>query len=1830
MRVEEYVAQLTALGVTLYEESGRLGYRAPRGTLTPERLAWLREHKEPVLAHLRERDIGPALVPDPAADHEPFPLTDVQSAYLLGRSAAFDYGGVACHGYLEFALPDGDADGIEDAWNTLIRRHPMLRAVISAEGHQRVLPAVPRYAVRRHDLTGLSAADERRAVQEIRDRMSHQVRQTDQWPLFEVRTTRTDRTLLLHLAIDLLICDYSSMRVLLAELHALCEGTAAADAPELTFRDYVLAARGARDGVRYQRDRDYWWARIDSLPPAPELPLRTDAPAAPPRFRRHGTRLTPPQWTELNRRAAAAGVTASGALLQSFAEVVGRWSAKPAFTLGLTLQNRLPLHEQVDRVIGDFSSTSLLAVDLAEGATLMDRTRAVQARLWDDMDHRLCSGVEVLREIARRRGRAEALMPVTFTSTVSGSGRAEARPLLPGGELVHGISQTPQVWIDCQVMEDGGGLQAHWDVREGVFPDGVVEDMFSAFAELVRELAEGDAGWDAADPVRLPRAQRERLARANATRAPRALGPLHAEIVAQARRTPGRTAVITPELTLDYAELLRRAAAVSAALSDAGTTPGECVAIVMDKGWEQIVAVLGVLLAGGAYLPVDTTQPALRRDAMLADAGVRTVLTQSWLAPGLRLPDGTRTVAVDATAPAAEVPARAAGGPDDLAYVIYTSGSTGAPKGVMISHAAARNTVDDINSRFGVGAGDRVLGLAQLGFDLSVYDVFGPLSAGGAVVLPDPARRGDPTHWADLIERFGVTVWNSVPAQMQMLHEYLRTQPSVAAGRLRLALLSGDWIPVTLPDAVRRRVPGLRVVALGGATEAAIWSIHHPVTTVSPGQGSIPYGRPLANQTVRVLDPLLRDCPERVTGELYIGGAGLALGYLGDAQRTEERFVRHPHSGERLYRTGDLGRRTPDGEIEFLGRADGQVKLNGHRVEPAEVEAALRDHPAVHAAAAVVRGEGAARALVGFAQTARTERPALDPGLREAARRRAERAAGFDEARQGADVRALHAALEESALLSMLLLFRDRGLFTGAPEGHTAEEIVAACGAAPHHRHLVRRWLAALTAHGRLVRDPGTGVYRGAGRVSEESRAAVHARIDALEPRVGWGAELIRFHRDCEANLAALLGGELPLKDLLFPEGGLETAAAAYRDNLISRYNNAAVVEIVRRAARGLPGPLRLLEIGAGVGGTSAALIPQLRDLTVDYRFTDVSHFFLNEAQEAYADCPWVRFGLFDLNEDYRAQGLRPNSADVVLAANVLHNAVDADEALRRLGELVAPGGWLVFVEATGDTCRAMTSMEFNDGLTGFTDERAADGSVFFTRSQWLDLLERAGAETAVCLPEEGSALAEIGQGVFAARFKADRAPVRPAELRRHLTERLPAYMVPAELQVVDRIPLTANGKVDRRKLAEWTGTVAAEERREGGAAPADDLERALAALWSEVLRVPAVGRDADFFALGGDSLLVAQLVGRMRERVPQAGGMTWDDLLRSVLNRPTVAALAARLRSARTDGATEGTGSASPLVELAAGPEGAAGAAPAPLVLVHDGTGTVAPYRALVPELARRLPVAGLVVDDLDSYLDTDPTTLIGRLADRYAEVLSARGHTRVHLVGYCMGGLLAAELADRITAAGGEVTRLSIISSYRVPYLVEDDLLAEYIFARMMRADPVGLGYPRDESAIRALVAAVTEKHDGRVPPGSLTEPAAAALGPAAAGALRAFESLAARPQQERLRAIGAAVPQEDARLGSPERLARIYRAVRHSLVAVASHRAAPYRGDATLIRQLGEAEIFPGMHHDMGAYWQRVCTGRLRLVDVPGDHFTCVRPPHAASVAALLADEHRGVRG
>ncbi|MFP5285671.1 MAG: non-ribosomal peptide synthetase, partial [Thermoanaerobaculia bacterium] len=276
---------------------------------------------------------------------------------------------------------------------------------------------------------------------------------------------------------------------------------------------------------------------------------------------------------------------------------------------------------------------------------------------------------------------------------------------------------------------------------------------------------------------------------------------------------------------------------------------------------------------------------------------------------------------------------------------------------VVIDHRGAANTIADVNRRFRVSAADRVLALSSLSFDLSVWDLFGILGAGGRVVMPDPGASRDPAHWHERIESEGVTVWNSVPALMELYADYLESHGLTVPSSLRLVMLSGDWIPVSLPGRLLALGSRAELISLGGATEASIWSVLFPVGEVDPAWRSIPYGRPMANQTLHVLDARLDPAPDWVPGQLWLGGVGLARGYWKDEAKTRASFVVHPRTGERLYRTGDLGRWLPDGNVELLGREDLQVKIQGYRVEPGEIESALARHPAVREAVVTAVGE---------------------------------------------------------------------------------------------------------------------------------------------------------------------------------------------------------------------------------------------------------------------------------------------------------------------------------------------------------------------------------------------------------------------------------------------------------------------------------------------------------------------------------------------------------------------------------------------------------------------------------------------------------------------------------------------------------------------------------------------------------------------------------------------------------------------------------------------------------------------------------------------------------
>ncbi|MEQ8973602.1 MAG: amino acid adenylation domain-containing protein [Coleofasciculus sp. C1-SOL-03] len=896
----------------------------------------------------------PKVVPHADEQHKPFPLTDVQQAYWIGRQDVFELGNVASQAYLEIETVDFNLERFEKAWQRLINRHGMLRAIVQSDGQQQILAQVPAYKVKVLDLREKTPKIAASKLAEMRDRLSHQRLPADQWSLFTIQASQLNNNKVrLHFNFDVLICDAWSLGIISRELAELMQNPDIALPPlELSFRDYVLAEIACRNSETYRRSLEYWQSRLATLPPSPELPLvKSLTTVKHPQFVRRTRKLAPESWQRLKHRATKANVTPSGLLLAAFAEILTVWSKNPQFSINLTLFNPLPLHPEVNQIVGDFTSVTLLAVDNSEQESFQVRSQRIQKQLWENLDHRYVSGVQVLRELARTQGQASAaFMPVVFTSTLTQN--TQNQPSVPMawlGELIYSISQTPQVYLDHQVFEDAGTLILYWDAVEDVFPLGLLDDMFAAYCDFLNRLANEEDLWQTKTRQLLPSAQLQQLATINGTEAPIAEAALLQTLFfEQAALHPQQAAVVTSSRTLTYQELCDRANQLADQLRQLGVRPNELVAIVMEKGWEQVVAALGILASGAAYVPIDPGLPGERRWHLLEEAQVQWVLTQSWLDTDLEWSETSRRFCIDTLEPSSSsAPLEPIQHPSDLAYVIYTSGSTGKPKGVMIDHRGAVNTILDINQRFNVKCQDRVFALSSLSFDLSVYDIFGTLAAGGTLVIPDAHATKDPAHWVQLIVQHQVTLWNSVPALMQMLVEYAASRSELLPQSLRLVMLSGDWLPLNLPDQIRTLFKEVQVISLGGATEASIWSILYPIEQVDPTWKSIPYGRPMRHQHFYVLNQALEPCPVWVIGQLYIGGIGLAKGYWRNPEKTNTSFIIHPQTQERLYKTGDLGRYLPDGTIEFIGREDFQVKVNGHRIELGEIEATLQQHPSV-------------------------------------------------------------------------------------------------------------------------------------------------------------------------------------------------------------------------------------------------------------------------------------------------------------------------------------------------------------------------------------------------------------------------------------------------------------------------------------------------------------------------------------------------------------------------------------------------------------------------------------------------------------------------------------------------------------------------------------------------------------------------------------------------------------------------------------------------------------------------------------------------------------------
>lgn len=1466
-----------------------------------------------------------ALVADGGNRHQPFPLTDVQHAYWAGRASGFELGNTATHIYTEQELAEFDTEEVDRIWNLLIQRHDMLRAVVSADGMQRILPEVPPYRIEVADLSGLDETSRERHLMDVRQRMSHQVFDPQRWPMFEIRVSKlADSRYRLHTSIDALIADARSFGLLEAEYEAIAAGLEdTLPVLDIGFRDYVLAERRARDGVQYEAAREYWLRRLADFPAAPQLPLARDpGEVSKPIFVRREGCIEAGQWARLRDKARELRATPSTLLLTAFAEVLGQWSAEPRFGLNLTLFNRQPLHRDVEHLVGDFTSLTLLEIETGDGRSFAERVAGSQARLWQDMEHRSFTGVEVLRELAKRQGGRSTGMPVVFTSILPLDGESGGNGA--GSQPDFAITQTSQVWIDHVVEQREGAVHFHWDVVEELFPQGMLDVMFDAYRALLADLADHDEIWHTDRPLALPPAQATARAAYNDTRQPVPAGKIYEAVLEQARRTPDAIAVVDGDVRLSYADMAGLAIALSQQLRALGAGPGQRVAIEMHKGWEQVVAALAVTLAGAAYLPIDAHLPSARRRQLLEQGGARLSLIQDRQA--CENVDGIVQVPVRRVPVAADLPF--VPHPDltdqDLAYVIFTSGSTGVPKGVMIDHRSVVNTLVDINERFAVDASDVVLGLSSLSFDLSVYDIFGALGAGATLVIPDDSQVRDPQEWGPLLGRHGVTIVNAVPSFLQMLLDYADTGAAIDAATLRLVMMSGDWIPLPLTARVRALAPACRVVSLGGATEAAIWSIWHDIGHVEPGWRSIPYGQPLRNQQIHVLHRNGAPCPDWVVGDLYIGGSGLAQGYWADDDKTAASFIRHPETNERLYRTGDLGRFVPRGWVEFLGRADSQVKVQGHRIELAEIEAHLADHPSVREVAVAVKGEGDARGLVAYvvpaharARELATEaaRSAVDFAVEAAL---AEGDPGYIEdptdrllfkfARHGLRRVPGHGeplALRQAPTLPVSV--GTTGIGGRAPDFDGISQLLSALRAHPQQGSPLPKYhypsagsLYPLQAH--VLVGAGLGVPSGTYYYDPDSHALV--RLADQAPADGM-IECVLV-----ADLAAIepLYGPLAQGFCAIEAGYVESLLGAAAVALGYRLEGAVIVQErhadwrARLQLGGRQVPLLHVGIGAGTDSRDSAPATTIQALSPLARQSHRTYLERSLRREELLDLLSIEpLDGFDLLVYVRQEGVEDCAPGLYRAApgpaGLQRLCGEADDAVRQAftAENIALYDQSRVVILICGPARTLPALRVAGRAAGDVTLRAASGELGTCAIGHL----REDRLHASLPPLLGRALMHaLVVGAVSAeqktRWQSAEKPNTEQALSRqldaHLRDRLPEYMAPRVYMVIDALPLNSNNKVNRAALPAPDQQALSARAYE---APRDEQEQMIAAVWAELLGLERVGRNDNFFALGGNSVLIVQMFGRLSAQ--SSVELNVADLFAYV----TVADLAAHLRKA-------------------------------------------------------------------------------------------------------------------------------------------------------------------------------------------------------------------------------------------------------------------------------------------------------------------------------------------
>ena len=971
MNIKSVLTQLRQRDIMVRLKGNDLSVVAEKGVLSPETKAMLADHKQAIVSYLREFQQDESSEIQIVDRSLPLPLSSGQQrlwflAQLEPESSAYVIPvAVRIDGPLQLSL-------LKQALGKIIDRHEVLRTVFKTEDdepRQAILNevAVPFLVV---DLRCHSRADQEIKLEEcIRREMSKPFNLSEGPLLRAVVAQLGEQQQVLFLALHHSVADGWSIPILVRELSAFYVASRngmSANLPPLPvqYADYAVWQRGWNESTARARQLAYWEKQLTGLAP---LALPTDHPRNEQSSASGATAtfvIPGPLASRLKLLGLQEDATQFTVFLAAFNVLLGRYCNQNQIAVGTPVANRE--RREIQGLVGFFANTLVLFTHVNPGSSFRDLLRQSRKTVLDALENQDLPFEQLVDHLRpERTANQNPLFQVMFILENSPSsdmrlGDITLRPL-----EVKGL--TAKFDLTLNLVPEEGGLQGRLNYNRELFEPASVQRMVAHYQQLLEGIAEQPGESIASLPM-LTQAEREQLlVEWNRTAVEYPQETIVELVERQAGKTPEAIAVEYNDQQLTYAELNRKANQLAHYLQKLGVGPEVQVGICVERSLELVVSLLGALKAGGAYLPLDFRYPKERLQWMLEDMQPPVLITQSRL-EALLPPVNGKIIKLDKEWE--EIGSRSGENPgcevsgDNLAYTLYTSGSTGRPKATGIRHSSAAALMHWAREAFTPEELNGMLASTSICFDLSVYEIFAPLSWGGKIILP-----GNVLELATMSAREQVKVINTCPSIMQ---EILRIQGLPQS--VTTVNLAGEALTMSLVQQLYGITSVQRVLNLYGPTEDTTYSTYMWIRREEAGEkATVSIGKPITNTRMYVLDERMEPVPVGVAGELYIGGAGLARGYLNRPELTAERFVPDPFvqpkmaDGERLYRTGDFVRWLPHGNLEFLGRLDDQVKIRGQRIELGEIEAVLLQHPAVAQAAVIARGEQQAeRRLVGY------------------------------------------------------------------------------------------------------------------------------------------------------------------------------------------------------------------------------------------------------------------------------------------------------------------------------------------------------------------------------------------------------------------------------------------------------------------------------------------------------------------------------------------------------------------------------------------------------------------------------------------------------------------------------------------------------------------------------------------------------------------------------------------------------------------------------------------------------------------------------------------------